>query len=350
MQSIAIIGAGTMGAGIAASCIGAGLSVLLVDPNRDALTRAEARIRSYLERQADRGRLERESMPDLLAALEMSSELSSAAQAMILIEAVFEDLEVKRDLLRSVEAFVSVDCVIATNTSCLRVDEIATAVRHPERFLGLHYFSPAEVNPVVELVAARATSEKAARIAGDFLASTGKEALHCRDSNGFALNRFLCPYCNEAVRCLEEGIATAGQIDAVARSAFDLPLGPFEVMNLTHPRIMLHAEQSLAVFGNFYKPADLLRETGEAGRLWEILDDCGPLPEDRAAVVADRLKGAVLLAGGDVITEGVVDAGSLDEGARKALRFGKPPTALRQELGDREASRVIAEIRRRYAQ
>lgn len=348
-RGVAILGAGTMGAGIAATCLVAGLPVRLIDNDPEALRRASGRIAAFLERQVANGRLAPERAAALPAALSTSADLSAAAPAAVVIEAVFEDLAVKRELMRRVEPLVSPDCVIATNTSCLRVGDIASVLARPERFLGLHYFSPAEVNPVVELVAAKATGAGALAAAREFLLATGKEPLPCRDSNGFALNRFFCPYCNEAVRCLEEGLARPGQIDAVACRTFELPLGPFAVMNIIHPRILLNAEQGLAALGDFYLPAALLRDTGEAGELWPIEPDSAPLPEARARLVAERLMGAVLLAGGEVVAEGVVEADELDRGARRALRFGKPPGALARALGPAETARLVAMARHREA-
>jgi len=345
---VAIVGAGTMGSGIAISCLAAGLPVRLIDTTTTALDGARAKIAAHFQRQVDKARMSVEDAARYQAGLTLSDQISAASAATILIEAVFEDLAVKRKLMRAVEPLLADDCVIATNTSCLRVADIATALKRPERLLGLHYFSPAEINLVVELVRSEATAARAQVVAADLLAVTGKEVLNCRDSNGFAINRFFCPYCNEAVRCVEDGLATTGQLDAVARDVFGLALGPFAVMNLTHPRIMLHAERSLAHFGPFYRPAAQLEAVGEAGELWEIETEPVPLSAAAAAIVTDRLKGAVLLAASEAVAEQVVDADDLDRGAQLALRFGIPPGALRRNLGKAEAERLIAFLRQRH--
>ena len=200
---VAIVGAGTMGSGIAISCLAAGLPVRLIDTTTTALDGARAKIAAHFQRQVDKARMSVEDAARYQAGLTLSDQISAASAATILIEAVFEDLAVKRKLMRAVEPLLADDCVIATNTSCLRVADIATALKRPERLLGLHYFSPAEINLVVELVRSEATAARAQVVAADLLAVTGKEVLNCRDSNGFAINRFFCPYCNEAVRCVD---------------------------------------------------------------------------------------------------------------------------------------------------
>ncbi|SED16286.1 3-hydroxyacyl-CoA dehydrogenase family protein [Rhodobacter sp. 24-YEA-8] len=347
-QVIAVLGAGTMGSGIAVSCLSAGLPVTLIDSQPAALERAGALISAHFRRQVETGRLAEPEALRFQSGLTLSQALADLAPATVVIEAVFEDPDVKHALLTEVEPLIAPDTVIATNTSCLLVADLARALRHPERFLGLHYFSPAAVNPVVELIRTAQTNARSAEMAADLLRRTGKEALLCRDSNGFAINRFFCPYCNEATRLTGEGLATPGQVDAVARETFGLALGPFAVMNLTHPRIMLHAQQSLTRFGAFYTPSPALTAIGAQGTLWEIEAEPEPLAADTARQVAERLQAAILLVVGEVVAEGVVSADDLDRGARLALRFGTPPGALRESLGEAEAARLVAALYKRH--
>src|SRR5690606_31103349 len=155
--------------------------------------------------------------------------------------------------------------LIATNTSCLQVGDLAQHVAAPERFLGLHYFSPAQVNPLVEVVRGAATSEATVQAALAFTRATGKMPLLRKDSYGFAVNRFFCPYAAEAARLVDEELATTAQIDRLAESTLGVAAGPFRVQNLIKPRINLHAIRNLAPLGPFYAPADFLVRVGEAG-------------------------------------------------------------------------------------
>ena len=156
---------------------------------------------------------------------------------------------------------------MATNTSCLRVGDLARHVGDPARFLGLHYFSPAAVNPIVEVVQGEGTGDSTIETALAFCEASGKTPLRCRDSWGFAVNRFFCPYTNAAARLpWTMGWARTAEIDQVARSVLGAAAGPFAVMNLIKPRINLHAIRNLAPLGTFYAPARAMIEAGEADR------------------------------------------------------------------------------------
>ena len=164
-------------------------------------------------------------------------------------------MALKAKLLDELSLLVEPTTLVATNTSCLRVSDLAQHMALPGRFLGLHYFSPAAVNPIVEVVSGELTSPQTVETALAFTRATGKQPLRCRDAFGFAINRFFCPYTNEAVRALDEGLGSAAEIDAVAREAMGAAAGPFQVMNLIKPRINLHAIRNLAPLGPFYAPA-----------------------------------------------------------------------------------------------
>ncbi|MFT4014318.1 MAG: 3-hydroxyacyl-CoA dehydrogenase family protein [Paracoccus sp. (in: a-proteobacteria)] len=339
---LSIIGAGTMGGGIAITSLKAGIPTVVVDTTDAALDRLRQRIDRHLMREVEKGRMGAERAEAARACLAVSTDIGAVADSDLLIEAVFEDLAVKHDLLARVQKVLGTDAVIATNTSCLLVGEIAGALDDPGRLLGLHYFSPAEVCPTVELVSTPETRAGVRQRALDFLARTGKSPLPCKDSPGFALNRFFCPYCNEAVRLLDEGIATPGQIDRVACDSFEVSAGPFRVMNLTKPVIMLRAMQGLERLGASYRPAHGLLRTGGEGADWLIDDDPPPLPDAARQLVARRLTMALCRPAAEVLAEGVVAAGDLDRGAREALRFGRTPVSLLEGLSPDERRELQA--------
>ena len=225
---------------------------------------------------------------------------------------------------------------------CLRVSDLARHMRRPERFLGLHYFSPAQINPLVEVVKGEATSDEAYAEAEEFVRATQKLPLACRDSWGFAVNRFFCPYTNEASRLIDEGLATTAQVDRVAKTALGVAAGPFFVQNIIKPRINLHAIRNLAPLGGFYLPAKFLIAHGEADRPFEIAEDAsGKSENDR--IVSDRLRGATFLPILQELDEGVAGADAIDMGAQQALRF-TPPCKLMDEIGRAEVERVVAPL------
>lgn len=340
VRHVAICGAGTMGGGIAISCLAAGLDVTVIDTSAEALSRLRARIAAHLARQVEKGRLTEAQAADQRQRLTASEALAAVAGADLLIEAVFEDPAIKESLFRALAPHLAPGTLVATNTSALRVADLAQALPEPDRFLGLHYFSPAEVNPVVEVVAGAQTADAAVTEALAFVEACGKTALRCKDAPGFAVNRFFCPYSNEAVRLLDEGIASAAQIDAAACAALGLSLGPFAVMNIVKPRINMNAVANLARLGAFYMPAPLLVTTGTADASWEI-GGAGDLPEDRLGQIVDRLRAALFFPVLEALGEGVATAEDFDLGARLALRFAQGPVRQMRALGPMETRRLV---------
>ncbi len=328
IATVGIIGAGTMGAGIAITTAMAGLPTLLIDRSGQALEGARARLDAYLGRQVEKNRMTPDEARAASGKLRTGDRFSDLATADLLIEAVFERLDVKTALMEELEPMVSRNCVIATNTSCLRVSQIAQALTRPDRFLGLHYFSPAEINPLVELVRGDQTAPEAIEAARGFLAATGRITLQCRDANGFVVNRFFCPYANEAVRCLEDGLGSPAQIDRIACGLFGQPLGPFASMNIVGAPVMLHALENLTHMGALFAPAATLRELAAANRKW-VLEEAPPALEGRRAdIIARRLRIAVARPVRELLAEGVASPADVDLGALHALRFAVPPTRI----------------------
>ena len=249
--------------------------------------------------------------------------------------------------MTELSAKVRENALIAANTSCLRVGDLAKHVTKPERFLGLHYFSPAAINPIVEVVRGGETASATIEVALAFCAASGKQPLRCRDSYGFAINRFFCPYTNEAARALDDGLCSTAGIDAVARESVGAAAGPFVVMNLIKPRINLHAIRNLGPLGPFYAPAATMVGAGEADRQFEIAGE-PPTPERRRAIV-DRLLCGCFLPVLQALDEDVAEPAAFDQGAREALKFAVGPCALMDRLGSAEVERIVAPALATYA-
>jgi 3-hydroxybutyryl-CoA dehydrogenase len=346
--TVGIVGAGTMGSGIATSLAQHGFSVRLVDARPGAAEAAVAQAGTFYARGVEKGRMDPAAAEAARGRLAAVDGLGALAGADLVIEAVFEDFDLKARVFAELGRVVRPDALVATNTSCLRVSDLAAHVANPGRFLGLHYFSPAAVNPVVEVVKGEATDDGTIEAALAFCRAGGKQPLRCKDSYGFAVNRFFCPYTNEAARALDDGLASTGEIDAVAREALGAAAGPFAVMNLIKPRINLHAIRNLAPLGPFYAPARSMAETGDADRSWE-LTPAGESDPERRRLVADRLLLGCFLPVLQALDEGVAEPADFDRGAREALKFGHGPCALMDRLGRAEVERVIAPALAAYA-
>jgi 3-hydroxyacyl-CoA dehydrogenase len=344
---LAIVGAGTMGSGIAINAAQHGLDVILIDTFDGAVDRAKARAADVFARWVDKGRMKVDDASAALARLKAGTSLADAAPADLIVEAVFEDFGIKADLFSRLTPHLKPDAVIATNTSCLRVGDLAAHVETPSRFLGLHYFSPAEVNPVCELVRGPATSDAAYEAAAAFLTATKRATIRCRDSYGFALNRFFCPYTNEAGRLLDEGYGTA-EIDRVVRENFGAAAGPFFVMNIIKPVINTHAIRNLAPLGPFYAPCRAFEAIAETKGLWPIDEASDPKDAARDRVIADRIAGATYLAVLQALDEGVAEPAAIDAGASMAFKWGRAPCASMDARGRPDVTRLVAAVATPY--
>ena len=229
---VGVVGAGTMGAGIAQVALQAGHEVLLNDVDEPAMERGRGRIVSGLERLVEKGRLDSTMRDAALGRLRHAHDPASlAGEADLVIEAAFEDLGLKQELFRALDAGARAETILATNTSALSIAAIAGVTNRQDRILGLHFFNPAPVMPLVEVVITDRTSEQTVAAAVEFVEGLGKVPVVCRDSPGFIVNRVNRPFTLEALRMLEEGEAGVAEIDQAVRAA-GYPMGPFELMDL----------------------------------------------------------------------------------------------------------------------
>jgi 3-hydroxybutyryl-CoA dehydrogenase len=271
-QPILVCGAGMMGHGIAQVFAAAGHPVTLYEPE---LARAEAglaRIAGNLERAVAKGRLSGKERDAQLARIQARADLARAASgAALVVEAVFEDEAVKRTLLVDLDRLAPPDAVLASNTSSISITRLATAVspeRRP-RVVGMHFFSPVPVMPLVELVRGAETSDGTEAAVRAWAAAIGKQVIASRDRPGFIVNRILMPYLAEAMRAYEEGLGTAEDIDAGARLGLNHPMGPLELADFIGLDVCLHVMDVLHEgFGAPHMaPPPVLRQLVDAGRL-----------------------------------------------------------------------------------
>lgn len=269
MSTVAVLGAGTMGAGIAQVSAGAGHRVLLYDIDEAARGRGLAAIDDSLGRLVRKGTVTQEDADALRGRVEPVGTLDGLATADVVIEAVFEDLAVKRQVWTAAAAAAGEGALLATNTSSLSVTEIAGFSGRAESFCGLHFFNPVPLLPLVEVVRGLNTSQETIDRAVAFAEGIGKTPLVCRDTPGFLVNRLLIPYLNDAVHALAEGVGTAAEIDTAMKLGANMPIGPLALADLVGLDVALAAAESL--YNEYQDPkfrvAPLLRSMVRAGRL-----------------------------------------------------------------------------------
>jgi 3-hydroxybutyryl-CoA dehydrogenase len=266
---IGVVGAGAMGAGIAQVAAQAGHRVLLADAQRGAVERALAAMAKGLQVLAERGKVSAEDARAVPARIR-PAELMDFADCRLVIEAIVEDLDVKRALLAQLEGIVAPDCIVATNTSSLSVTAIAAGLARPERVVGMHFFNPATRMKLVEVISGVETSPDVAEAVFATSEAWGKKPAYARSTPGFIVNRIARPFYGEAWRAYTEGAADPATIDAIVRDCGGFPMGPFELMDLIGHDVNLAVSSSVfeATFGERrYAPSLAQQELVRAGRL-----------------------------------------------------------------------------------
>ena len=259
----------------------------------------------------------------------------------LVIEAVFEDFDVKTAVFATLDEVCDEHTILASNTSSLSVNELAEATRRPDRFVGLHFFFHPAKNRLIEIIPAESTSAATLSAVEQYCKTMGKVVIVCKDRPGFVVNRFFVPWLNEACLLLDEGVGTMAQIDAVARDAFRIGLGPFALMNLTGPTIALHATDYLAEQLDTvrYTGAASLRELVSSGEMWQIGDETES-DEEASRVISERLLGQVFAVSAQIVEENICSKEDVDRGAKVGLRWARGPFELANRLGVGEAVRM----------
>lgn len=269
-EVIGVIGAGTMGAGIAQVAASAGHPVLICDVNTKALDLALQAVESSLERRVRRGRLTEDEKALITARLRSIANMGELASAALVIEAVTENMAVKKDIFHRLESICGVQTVFATNTSSLSITELASSLEDPSRLVGMHFFNPAPAMKLVEVISGRQTSAAVAQSAASFAASWGKQCVHAKSTPGFIVNRVARPYYAEALRLLQEQACPPAMLDAIMRESGGFKMGPLELMDLIG--LDVNYAVTCSVYEAFYqdprfRPNLMQKELVDAGYL-----------------------------------------------------------------------------------
>lgn len=268
-EKVAVLGFGTMGGGIAHVSAQSGCDVLVLESEQSRIDAGLAAIERFLNAGIDRGKTTPEQRDETLGRIRGTTSVADLADVDLVIEAVTEKREIKRALFSDVGAVVSEKTVISTNTSALSVSDLATSVSHPERFAGLHFFNPAQLMRVVEVVSGLATSTEVAERLMTFVGDMGKDAVLVKDRPGFLVNKLLMPYLNDVIQEFDDGLATAEDIDVAIRLGLGYKMGPFELLDLIGLDVHEHATLSAyeATLDPAFAPPPLLRTMVASGRL-----------------------------------------------------------------------------------
>ena len=244
-MTVGVVGLGAMGAGIAQVCIEAGLETVGREVSQDLGDAARGRIEHFLTRKVEKGRLGQGARDEALARLRTTTELADLAGCDVVIEAIVESLDPKRELFAELDRICRPDAVLATNTSALSVTEIAAAASRPERVVGMHFFNPAPLMPLVEIVRAERTADGPYETAYALGAKLGKHPIRCQDTPGFVVNRVLIPLLNDCIRVLDEARVSPEDLDKGMQHGAGWPMGPCALVDLVGIDVHVHASEAL---------------------------------------------------------------------------------------------------------
>ncbi len=346
INKMGVIGAGNMGSGIAQKIAQEGIPVVMVDLKEEFVERGLNTIKKLLNEAVERRIFTPDQVETILSRITGTTDMKAVADADIVIEAVFEDKAVKSDLFQKLDGICLKETLLATNTSSFYVKEFAEKTSRPDRFIGLHYFYHPAKNRLLEVIPHEGTSQ--ATLEKALLAAKlhGKTAIVVKDAPGFAVNRFFVPFLNEAARMLEEGLADIPTIEAAAKKAFRIGMGPFELMNVTGIPIAVHAATTLGnELGPFYAPAAILKEQMEKGELWNLEGTPDP---SRFEPLMDRFYGVCLGVAAALVDEGVASIEDTDRGAKIGLRWAQGPFEIANRIGIDKTYAAVAAICKKY--
>jgi 3-hydroxybutyryl-CoA dehydrogenase len=358
IRALGVLGAGTMGAGIVQVAAEAGLGVLVHDPVEGATERARERIGGFLDRKVAKGQLDAQDAADALARIRVADSLEALSAADLVVEAIPEDLALKRDAFRRLDATAADGAILATNTSSLSVAAIGSVTRRPERVVGMHFFNPVPLMALVEVIAGPATAAEVTEAVADLARRLGKTPVVAADTPGFIVNRVARPYYLEAFRIVGEGGAGIEAVDEAMRG-IGFPMGPFELIDAIGADVNFAV--STTVFEQFfgdprYRPHPLQRTLVESGRLgrksnggcydysadgergapWAGLARRADAPQParlEPAQVEARILAAVVNEAASAVADGVATPEAVDTAMRLGTNWPDGPLAWGERIG-----------------
>ena len=343
-----IIGSGAMGSGIAQVLVSAGHEVAIYDSNPAALTKSKNSLQSTFDKLAEKGKISSEQAAQWMNQLQFIERLDMLKDAALVIEAIVEDLAIKQQVFKNIEAVVGNDCIIATNTSSLSIASIAAACAQPERVIGIHFFNPAPLMALVEVIPAVQTKEGLADEVKAWVSSWGKLPVLTKDTPGFIVNRVARPFYSEAIRMYEEGIADCATIDAAMTQLGGFKMGPFTLMDFIGHDVNYRVTES--VFNAFFydprfKPSLSQKRLFEAGFLGKKTGrgfynygvDAAPIApnEDKALQqkIVSRILAMLINEAADALFLNIASRADIETAMTKGVNYPKGLMAWGDEIG-----------------
>src|SRR3989339_34786 len=347
ISKIGVIGAGHMGSGIAQKIAQEGMDVVLIDIKPEYVEKGMAGIKSLLEGGMKRKIFTQGQVDQTLSRIQGTTDLKAVAEADLVIEAVFEDRQVKTQLFQNLDQICGEKTIFATNTSSFYVAEFAAKIKRQDRFIGLHYFFHPAKNKLREIIPHTTTSQDTIEKALGFAARHGKTAIVVKDSPGFAVNRFFVPSSNEAARMLEEGMGNLPTIEEGSKRAFGIGMGSFEILNVTGIPLAVHASKSLGdELGLFYGTPDIMKTQMDKNQDWDL--KAGEIQEDKIQAIVDRFYGICLGVAATIVDEGVATMEDLNLGAKIGLRWARGPFEIMNHIGIDKTCQVVEAMTKKY--
>ncbi|MFM7595891.1 MAG: 3-hydroxyacyl-CoA dehydrogenase NAD-binding domain-containing protein [Flavobacteriales bacterium] len=362
-KRIFVVGAGTMGAGIAQLSAQKGFETWLYDLSSDQLGKAQAGIIKSLDTLLEKGKIDATSHEAMLSRIQFVSHLDAAQHADLVIEAIVENLPIKHEVFKALEGLVSPTCILASNTSSISIASISTALKQPERFLGIHFFNPATLMPLVEIIPSVLTDEAVVSQAQEIILGMGKTVAICKDTPGFIVNRVARPFYGEALRIYEEGLADFVTIDHAMTSIGGFKMGPFELMDYIGNDVNYTVTET--VFEAFYydprfKPSftqKRLKEAGLYGRktgrgFYDYsMDRSNPTPDEALLqVIFKRIIAMLINEAYDAVLMQVASPSDVDLAMMKGVNYPKGLLAWSEEIGPEVILNELNSLYERYGE
>ena len=348
MKKVGIIGAGAMGSGIAQVAATAGHSVVLFDTKTEALSLSKSKLASVMDRLVEKGRLTSEEAQEIQKRISYADHMEALSESGIIIEAIIENLDVKKGIFSSIESLVSKDCILASNTSSLSIASIASACERSERVLGIHFFNPAPLMPLVEIIPAIQTADEITDEARNIIDSWKKVTVLAKDTPGFIVNSVARPFYGEAIRVLEEGIADVATIDWAMKEIGGFRMGPFELTDYIGHDVNYVVTETVFkafFFDPRYKPSFTQKRLVEAGRLGRKSGKgfydysqgaVNPKPNTDEALgteIVNRISAMLINEAIDALFLNIASAKDIDLAMTKGVKYPKRLIASDDEIG-----------------
>lgn len=386
MKNIAVIGAGTMGAGIAQLAAKYGCSVRLIEINESVLNESLAAINKRLDRSVEKGKITRQDADNLINRIQPASVIENLQDVELVIEAVVEDIAIKHKVFKSLEAATSDSTILASNTSSISIGLIAEAVTNPSRVVGMHFFNPAPVMPLVEIIASDKSNKEHVDLAYETVKEWGKIPVRAKDTPGFIVNRVARGFYLEALRLLGEGVAGVDEIDQVMKNNGKFRMGPFELMDLVgldvnlavstsvwqqmeqHPRFIPHAiqrklveqghlgrksKQGFYLYADDNHPLSAFQVDRRSFELSPLFADvmrvfatkaCEAEMTGTEQYIFSRILGAIINEAGLAYSDGVASSDDIDIAMMKGTNYPKGPLVWADEIGHRNVRGLLKSL------